>query len=120
PQLRGRLLLIVGYTAFILLSSINSDGLLFRLPLIALNIYFIYIGLKIFHKLRVPQFSKKYIKGVVLFFIAFNGLSILLNIFGRLSLAKSIGLAGIIGLTHLIVLAIFVQIVINALELQFK
>jgi len=119
-QLQGWLLLVLAYTALIICSGINSDGLLLRLLLIGLNVFFIYMGLRLFRKLRMPQFPKKYIKGVVVFFIIFNVFAILLNIFGRLSLAKAMGLAGVVGLVQLICLAVFVQLILDALELQLK
>lgn len=119
-QLRGWLLLVVAYALLILCSNINGEGLLLRLPLLALNGCFIYLGIKMFPKLRLVQFSKKYVKAVMLLFISFNALAILLNSFGRLSLAKAFGLTGVVGLVQLIGLAVFVQLVLDALELQLK
>lgn len=119
-QLRGWLLLVATYAVLIFVSSINGSGLLLRLPLLVLNVFFVYLAASMFPKLRLPQFSKKYVKAVLLIFMAFNAIAILLNIFGRLSLAKTFALTGVVGLVQLITLAVFVQLILDALELQLK
>ncbi|RYG09550.1 MAG: mechanosensitive ion channel protein, partial [Chitinophagaceae bacterium] len=105
-QMKGWLLLVAAYTLLILFSSINGTGLLLRIPLLALNVFFIYLGVRMFPKLRLPQFSRKFSRLVLILFISFNVLAVLLNIFGRLSLAKAFALAGVIGLVQLITLSI--------------
>lgn len=119
-QLKGWLLLVIAYASLIFFCSVNSDGLLIRLILLGLSTFFIYMGIKMLPKLRLQQFPKKYTKLVLLIFIGFNAIGLLLNVFGRISLAKSFALTGVVGLVQLIGLAVFVQLVLDALELQLK
>ena len=119
-QFKGWLVLVFAYALLIFFSSINGTGLLLRIPLLILNIFFVYLAVKMFPKLRLVQFSKKYVKAVLILFISLNALAVLLNIFGRLSLAKAFALTGVVGLVQLIALAVFVQVILDALELQLK
>lgn len=119
-QLFSWLKLITAYALLVVISSIGADGLILRLALLGLNIYFIYMGVRLLPKMRLQQFPKKYTKLVLLIFIGFNALALLLNVFGRLSLAKSFALTGVVGLVQLVGLAVFVQLVLDALELQLK
>jgi len=119
-QFKGWLVLIFAYALLIFFSSINGTGLLLRIPLLILNVFFVYLAVKMFPKLRLVQFSKKYVKAVLILFISLNALAVLLNIFGRLSLAKAFALTGVVGLVQLIALAVFVQVILDALELQLK
>lgn len=119
-QLRGWLKLVVAYAFLIFFCSINSDGVIARLALLGINAFFVYMGIMMLPKIRLQQFPKKYTKMVILLFLGFNALAILLNVFGRLSLAKSFALTGVVGLVQLIALAVFVQLVLDALELQLK
>ena len=119
-QLRGWLKLVIAYALLIFFCSINSDGLIARLALIGLSAFFVYMGIMMLPKIRLQQFPKKYTKLVIWLFISFNALAVLLNVFGRLSLAKSFALTGVVGLVQLIALAVFVQLVLDALELQLK
>jgi len=119
-QLKAWLQLVVAYALLIICCSINSDGLLSRLVLLGLNAFFIFMGIKMLPKLKLQQFPKKYTKIVLLIFVGFNALAILLNVFGRLSLAKSFALTGVVGWVQLIGLAVFVQLVLDALELQLR
>ena len=119
-QLKGWMLLVIAYALLMIASNINGEGLLLRLPLLVLNVFFIYLGVKMFPKLRLVQFSKKYVRAVLVLFISFNVLAFFLNVFGRLSLAKAFGLTGVVGLVQLIGLAVFVQLFLDAMELQLK
>ncbi|SOD14048.1 mechanosensitive ion channel family protein [Pedobacter xixiisoli] len=119
-QLFSWLKLVIAYALLVVISSISADGLILRLALLGLNIYFIYMGIRLLPKIRLQQFPKKYTKLVLLIFISFNALALLLNVFGRLSLAKSFALTGVVGLVQLVGLAVFVQLILDALELQIR
>jgi len=119
-QIRSCLWLVSAFALLIIVGAVNSDGLFFRVVLMVLNVFFVITGWRMLQKTRIPQFSVKYVKGVILFFMASNTLAVFLNIFGRLSLAIAIGSAGVVGLVQLIGLAVFVQIMLDALELQLK
>ncbi|RYZ46760.1 MAG: mechanosensitive ion channel, partial [Sphingobacteriales bacterium] len=119
-QLRSWLLVIGLYVGLILVSGLSSAALPARLLLLGINLAFAYLGFSMYSKLRIQQFSKRYVRLAMIAFLALNVLSIALNVFGRLSLAKAFGAAGVIGLTQLIGLAVFTQIVLDALETQLK
>lgn len=119
-QLKGWILLVFTFTVLVVISSVNSTGSLLRLLLIAANIFFVYLGFRLYGKLKIPQFPKKYTRFVLIVLMGFNVLSIILNVFGRISLAKAISLTGVVGLVQFIGLAVFVQLVLDALELQLK
>ena len=119
-QLKSWLLLILLYAGLISLNVISASSLPIRTILLALNVIFVYMGLGMYRQMKISQFSRKYVKGVTMFFIFFNALAILLNLFGRLSLAKVFGMTGLIGLTQMIGLAVFTQLILDAMELQIK
>lgn len=105
------------YVVILLTNALVHDEIWVRLWLIALNIGSFYIAYK-FYKRAV--FTKRFTKFVFAVFLIFNLLSVLLNIFGRISLAKVFSTTAIIGLTQVISLAVFIQILTEALELQIK
>lgn len=119
-QLKRWLQLIIAFAILVFVSSINSNALWLRVALLALNVFFIMMGLRMFRAVKIQQFPKKYTRVVVIIFVVFNCLALLLNIFGRLSLAKAFALTGLVGLIQLIGLAVFVQLLLDALELQLK
>lgn len=119
-QLKGWLQLIIAFALLVLISSINTDALWSRFTLLALNIFFVVMGLRMFKAIKIQQFPKKYTRAVVIIFVVFNCLALLLNVFGRLSLAKAFALTGLVGLIQLIGLAVWVQLLLDALELQLK
>jgi len=111
---------IVAYFILISVATVSNQGIAFRLLLIGLHLFFIYLGLRFFSKLRLQQFPKKYVKIVFAVGIFLNGLAILLNVFGRLSLSKVLALAGVVSWIQLLALATFIQILLDALELQIR
>ncbi|EDM35521.1 probable periplasmic binding protein; possible mechanosensitive ion channel component [Pedobacter sp. BAL39] len=120
PELRYWLLLIGAYALLILGSAAVNDSLLPRLLFMGINIFFIYLGILIYRKVKVRQFSKRYVRTVIIILVLLNVIAILMNLFGRVSLAKVFSATGVIGLTQLIGLAVFVQVMLDALELQIK
>jgi potassium efflux system protein len=104
----------------IVTNAIMTDAIYSRLLLIALNLIFIVMGMGINRELKKKNFVDRQIKPVLTIYFAFQCLSILLNIFGRISLAKVLSITAVIGLTQVIGLAIFVQILSQSLELQIK
>ncbi|RZK57708.1 MAG: mechanosensitive ion channel [Pedobacter sp.] len=119
-QLQSWLLVIGLYFALIVISGISSAALPSRLALLAINLAFLYMGIKMYGKIRIQQFRRRYVKFAMTAFISLNALAVILNIFGRLSLAKAFAATGVIGLTQLIGLAVFTQIVLDAIEMQIK
>ncbi len=119
-QLKSWLMIIGLYAALILGNGMSSTAFPIRSIILALNLIFLYLGLRMYKKLLIPQFSKKYVRISIWIFIVFNALAVLLNLFGRVSLAKIFGVTGVIGLTQMIGLAVFTQILLDALEMQIK
>ncbi len=119
-QWRVWLQFIVAYLFLISIATVSNQGIAMRLLLIGLHLFFIFMALRFFAKLRLQQFPKKYVKAVLAIGIFLNVLAIVLNIFGRLSLSKVLALAGVVGCIQLLALAIFIQIILDALELQLR
>lgn len=119
-QLQFWIILISLYAVLILGNAAVDQSLPFRLVLIGINIFFIWMGIQLSRKLVFKEFSKKYVRWVFYILIFMNFLSILLNVFGRVDLAKVTSLTGVIGLVQLIGLSVFMQIILDALDLQMK
>lgn len=118
--LRFWLMILGSYCLMIVFASVINESLLLRLFLLFINIAFIYLGIQLYRKIKVPQFPKRFFKMVVIVLVLFHALAIIFNVFGRISLSKSFTMAGIISLTQVIGLAVFVQIFLDAMELQIK
>ena len=105
------------YIIILVTNAVVQDEIWVRLWLIVLNIGSFYLGYKFYKK---ATFTKRFTRFVLIIYITFNLLSVLLNVFGRITLAKTFSTTAIIGLTQVIGLAVFIQIVTEALELQIK
>ncbi|RZL18985.1 MAG: mechanosensitive ion channel [Pedobacter sp.] len=119
-QLKYWLIIIGLYAMLIIGNGITSTAFPMRICLLAINAFFLYLGLRLYKNLKITQFTRKYVRIVIGVLISFNGIAILLNLFGRLSLAKAFAMTGVIGLTQMIGLAVFMQIMLDAMELQIK
>lgn len=119
-QLRQWLYIVGLYILVMAVTATIHDAILMRLLLIAVNVASLYIGYKFYSKLKEINFKKGFIKPVLIIFLILNILSVVLNILGRISLAKINSVTAIIGLSQVIGLAIFIQILTDALELQIK
>jgi potassium efflux system protein len=114
------LVILALYVVVILTNTMVHEALWMRLWLIVLNMAALYIGLYFYRRLLKANIARRLIRPVLVIYIGLNVLSVLLNIFGRISLAKVFSATAIIGLTQIIGLAIFMQILTDALELQIK
>jgi len=114
------LFILAGFSILVFSSGLISQGLVPRLLLLGIHLFFLILGIRIYRKVKIQQFPKRFFKLVISLLVFFNAIAILLNIFGRISLAKTFGMAGIISLTQIIGLAVFVQIILDAFELQIK
>jgi potassium efflux system protein len=119
-ELKYWLALVFLYVVLILTNTMMTEAIYSRLLLIILNVVFILMGSRIYKELKNKQFVDRQIKPVLTMYFAFHVLSILLNVFGRISLAKVLSITAVIGLTQVIGLAIFVQVITQSLELQIK
>ncbi|WP_316848729.1 mechanosensitive ion channel family protein [Pedobacter agri] len=113
--------LILGAFIFLIFSSsLISEAFLPRIILLSIHLLFLLLGIKMYRSVKIPQFPKRFFKVATAVLVFMTGLAVILNIFGRISLAKAFGLAGVISLTQIISLAVFAQVMIDALELQIK
>ncbi|TWR25517.1 mechanosensitive ion channel [Mucilaginibacter achroorhodeus] len=119
-QLRRWLYIVGLYILVMAVTATVHHAIFVRLLLIAVNIASLYIGYKFYQKLKEINFKKGFIKPVLYVFFYLNIIAIFLNVFGRISLAKIDSVTAIVGLTQVIGLAIFIQILTDALELQIK
>jgi potassium efflux system protein len=119
-QMKWWIVLLVLYITTILCNMIVNDGLVLRTGHIALSALSVYIGLRLYRRTDSANIGPSYIKPVIVIHILLTLLSVLLNIFGRLSLAKSFSITGISGIIQLISLAVFIKVVSEAMELHIK
>ncbi|MCE7038747.1 mechanosensitive ion channel domain-containing protein [Dyadobacter sp. CY312] len=119
-KMKWWIIMVALYVATILFNVIVNDSLILRTGLIALSIASVYIGIRFYRRADITSIGSGYIKPVIVIHVILTLLSVLLNIFGRLSLAKSLNITGISGIIQLLSLAVFVQVVSEALELQIK
>ncbi|MBT1712550.1 hypothetical protein KK062_30225, partial [Fulvivirgaceae bacterium PWU5] len=89
-----------------------------RCWMIGLNIAAIAFGF--LFRSRVPEHIqlRRFIRIVIILFIVLNALAILFNIFGRFSLARILGTAGIFALTQVMGLSGLVKTIIESILLQ--
>ncbi len=108
------------YVLLIVTVNVVNDSLGLRLWLIGLNLAFLYIGYRYAGHLQSKSVSTRIIRPVTRLFFVLHALAILLNIIGRISLAKTFSLTAVIALVQITGLAVFIEIVLEALELQMR
>lgn len=114
-------LLIVGlYLLILFASAAVHDALVMRLFLMVVNGASLYVGFRVALQFRKARIARKFVRPVLFIYQILNGLAIVFNIFGRVSLAKIYSMAAIIGLIQIIGLAVFIQVFSDALELQIQ
>jgi potassium efflux system protein len=106
------------YILLIVLNAVVGSSLLMRLGLIALNACFLYIGVTFSNRLPRQKRLNRLVQPVIKLYLLLHGLAIVLNIFGRISLAKTVSITAVIGLVQITGLGVFIDIVLEALALQ--
>ncbi|MHB8206916.1 mechanosensitive ion channel family protein [Mucilaginibacter sp.] len=92
-----------------------------RFVILILNMVSIAAGLVFYKKIKqTPDEYLPYSGFIIKVFIGLQSLSLLLNLTGRFSLAKIIGVTAVFNLWFLVILYFVVQIIIQALFLQFQ
>lgn len=119
-ELRYWFLIVALYLVILLSIAAVHNGQGMRLWLMAVNACSLYMGIRLYGRIQSAQIHKRFIKPVIVIYLLLNILAILLNCFGRVSLAKIYSVTAIIGLIQVIGLAVFVQVLTDALELQIK
>lgn len=120
PELRYWLFTVVMFVLIELTTAAVHESLLLRLWFVLLNLASIYFGFVFSRKLLAEEVARQLIRPVLLIYLLLNVLAIGANIFGRMSLSKSFTGTAVIGLTEVIGLAVFVQLMTDALELQIS
>lgn len=119
-EMRYWLFTVIMFLLIELTTAAVHESLFLRLWFVLLNLVSIYFGFVFSRKLLAQEVVKQLIRPVLIIYLSLNILAVGANIFGRLSLAKSFTGTAIIGLTEVIGLAVFVQLMTDALELQIK
>ncbi|MDJ1484608.1 mechanosensitive ion channel [Cytophagaceae bacterium YF14B1] len=114
------LAIIIFYVLFLITNNFLAPTLGPRLLLLALNVASVVFGLLFFSRIRKALSIVRFVRVVSIIYIVFNVLSILLNLFGRLSLAKTYSMTAIFGITQIIGLAVFIQLLTEAIQLHLK
>ena len=106
---------------FVILTFTNANaaiGLGARWGLLLLNVLAVGLGVLLLLRLRETMALLRFLIPVTWLFIGLNGLAVVGNVFGWLSLAKLFSTAAIFGLTQGIGLAVFVELFTEAFHLQ--
>ncbi|MDR3680238.1 MAG: mechanosensitive ion channel [Flavipsychrobacter sp.] len=107
------------YVIFIVTGTLLTPALGSRLLLLGLNICSVVIGVLWFRAIVKHEMTPVWmVKTVTVIFLVLNVGAILCNIFGRLSLAKIFGVTAIFGLTQIVALSVFINVVMETLQLQ--
>ncbi|WP_231489961.1 mechanosensitive ion channel family protein [Pedobacter sp. Leaf170] len=119
-QLRFWLIIIALYILLILGNGAVDEAWPLRLVMVCINTFFIWIGLRMMKKTTFREFSKRHVRFALWTLVLLNIFSVFANLFGRVDMAKILGVTGVIGLIQLIGLAVFMQTMLDAFELQMK
>ncbi|SOD95533.1 mechanosensitive ion channel family protein [Spirosoma fluviale] len=119
-ELRMWLLIGTMYMLLVIANALVGDPLFMRLGLIALNIGFIYIGIVFSRRLPRQHISARVVRVVTTLYMILHILAIILNILGRISLAKTFGITAVIGLIQLTALGAFIEVILETLDLQIN
>lgn len=120
PQFKFWLLIVALFIALSITIAVINYGLILRGLLIFFNLVSIYIGIVFYKRTDRRIITKNYLKPVVAVYLLLNGFAVLLNLFGRISLAKVFSETAIAALTQVIGLAVLVHILSESLELQIR
>ena len=92
--------------------------LLTRLWMLVIQAAIIFFSIRFYKKLSKQRPYFLWIKTAMVLSVVLSALSILFNIFGRFSLSGILGMSGIVALTQVVVLAVFVEVIIEIILLQ--
>ena len=93
-------------------------GLFQRCAFIVINIFGLRYGLIQIKSLKDQLYIKGFFKWASIIFIGLNGLAILFNILGRVSLSNMLSLTAFIALTQIIALSVLLKIILEIILLQ--
>ncbi|WP_345145474.1 mechanosensitive ion channel family protein [Flavobacterium ginsengiterrae] len=117
-SIRNWILLSALFFALCFLDLFIGVGLIQRCSFIIINILGIRYGLVQIKSLKDQLYIKAFFKWASIIFIGLNGLSILYNIFGRVSLSNMLTLTAFISLTQIVALSVLLKIILEIILLQ--
>lgn len=117
-SMRNWLLLFGLFFALCFLDLFIEVGMFQRCSFIIINILGIRYGLVQIKSLKDQLYIKGFFKWASIIFIGLNGLSILYNIFGRVSLSNMLSLTAFISLTQIVALSVLLKIILEIILLQ--
>jgi len=103
---------------YVYAASTPTPGL--RWAMLVLNLVAILVGIGFRRELQRGPRLAAFVPPVVILFMVMNGLAALCNLTGRLSLAKTLSSAAILGLTGIIALSVVVRLLTEAFHLQMQ
>ncbi|MHC0448006.1 mechanosensitive ion channel family protein [Flavobacterium sp. 3-218] len=116
--MRNWLFLLGLFFALCFLDLFITIGLLQRLAFVAINLFGIRYGLVQIKTLKEELYIKGFFKWASILFIGLNVLSILYNLFGRVSLSNMLSLTAFISLTQIVALSVLLKIILEIILLQ--
>ncbi|MFB9109734.1 mechanosensitive ion channel family protein [Flavobacterium gyeonganense] len=117
-SMRNWLLLLGLFITLCFLDLFIEVGLLQRCAFIIINILGIRYGLIQIKSLKDQLYIKAFFKWASILFVGLNGLSILYNLFGRVSLSNMLSLTAFISLTQIVALSVLLKIILEIILLQ--
>lgn len=117
-SMRNWLLLLVLFFAMCFLDLFIAVGFIQRCAFIVINILGIRYGFVQIKTLKEQLYIKGFFKWATIIFIGLNALSLLNNLFGRVSLANMLSLTAFISLTQIVALSVLLKIVLEVILLQ--
>ncbi|WP_343586417.1 mechanosensitive ion channel domain-containing protein [Flavobacterium sp.] len=116
--MRNWLFLLGLFFALCFLDLFITIGLLQRFAFVAINILGIRYGLVQIKILKEELYIKGFFKWASIIFIGLNILSILYNLFGRVSLSNMLSITAFISLTQIVALSVLLKIILEIILLQ--
>jgi len=117
-SMRNWLLLLGLFFILCFLDLFITVGLFQRCAFIIINIFGIRYGLVQIKSLKEQLYIKGFFKWATILFIGLNVLSILHNIFGRVSISNMLSLTAFISLTQIVALSVLLKIILEIIILQ--
>ncbi|KAF2336846.1 mechanosensitive ion channel family protein [Flavobacterium daemonense] len=117
-SMKNWLLLMGLFFTLCFLDLFIEVGFIQRCAFIVINILGIRYGLVQIKSIKDQLYIKGFFKWASIIFIGFNGLSILYNLFGRVSLSNMLTLTAFISLTQIVALSVLLKIILEVILLQ--
>jgi potassium efflux system protein len=117
-SLRNWIILLGLFFTLCFLDLFIGVGFFQRCAFIAINVIGVYYGLRQLKSIKDQLYIKGFFKWASIIFIGFNGLAILYNLFGRVSLSNMLSLTAFISLTQIVALSVLLKIILEIILLQ--